>query len=582
MLNELRIKDFAIIDRLELRFKPGFNVITGETGAGKSILIDAVGLLMGGPAEREMVRAGAERALIEGVFEMSGTKVVSVLSRENLEGDEPQFVTLTREVRSSSGRSMCRVNGVTVRQEIMREIGEHLVDIHGQGEHLSLLRPREHINLLDRYAGLERERATFAEVVHELEAVRRELNALLRDEAALARRADLLQFQLDEIIAAAPKRDEDEELRRERTQLANAETLASLAEEAQRALYDGDEIEASAVDLLAQATGALEKLAKIDPTMAEAYNLAEGVSAQVEDLARTLRTYREDIEFNPKRLDEIELRIDVLNRLKRKYGGTIESVLAWAANVRAELETLTNSEARVEALRADEEQLLRRAGEMAAALSVERLKATGQMADQIVAELDALRMEKAQFQVDITHQEDPTGLYVGEKRLAFDSTGVDRVEFLVSANPGEPLRPLVKVASGGETARLMLALKTVFSRADTTPTLIFDEIDQGIGGRVGSVVGQKLWGLSSGHQVLVITHLAQLAGFGDAHYQVSKQVEDDRTFTLVSVLDEHARVGELAAMLGAQGESARQSAVDLLAMARHYKTEVASAGVSRG
>jgi DNA repair protein RecN (Recombination protein N) len=578
MLNELRIRDFAIIDDLELRFKPGFNVITGETGAGKSILIDAVGLLMGGQAEREMVRAGAERALIEGVFDLTGTAVASVLARENLEGDDPQIVTLTREVRGS-GRSMCRVNGVTVRQAIMREIGEHLVDIHGQGEHLSLLRPREHINLLDRYAGLESERGAYAEVVHELEAVRRELNALIRDEAALARRADLLQFQLDEITAAALKLDEDETLRQERTQLANAETLTSLAEEAQRALYEGDDLEVSAVDLLAQATGALEKLSKIDPTMEEAYSLAEGVSVQVEDLARSLRTYREAIEFNPKRLDEIELRIDVLNQLKRKYGGTIEAVLAWAANVQAELETLTNSEARVEALRADEERLLRRAGEMAAALSVERLKATGLMADQIVAELDALRMEKARFQVNISHEEDPTGLYVGEKRLAFDATGVDKVEFLVSANPGEPLRPLVKVASGGETARLMLALKTVFSRADATPTLIFDEIDQGIGGRVGAVVGQKLWGLSDGHQVLVITHLAQLAGFGDVHYQVSKQVEDNRTFTLVSVLDEQSRVGELAAMLGAQGEAARQSAIDLLAMARHYKTEVASAEV---
>ncbi len=573
MLTELRIQDFAIIDRLELRFEPGFNVITGETGAGKSILIDAVSLLVGGRADREMVRAEARRAVVEGTFDLEQgveAAIGPILARESLEGDDERTLILTREVRAD-GRGVCRVNGVTVPLALLREIGEVLVDIHGQGEHLSLFRPREHINLLDRYANLEAPRAELAEIVRRLEGVRRELKALLADEAALARRADLLKFQIDEIGQAAPRPGEDGELNEERVRLANAEKLAELAEEAQRALYDGDQAGASATDRLAQAAVALSRLVKIDATMTEQHVLAESLSAQAEDLARTLRVYRQSVEFSPARLNEVEARLQVLNTLKRKYGGSIEAVLAWAEKARAELETITHSETRVEDLRAAEDELLHAIGAMAETLSAARAEASGKLAAQVVEELAALRMEHTRFEVSIAHQEDPQGAYVGERRLAFDSTGVDQVEFLVSANPGEPLRPLVKVASGGEASRLMLALKTVLSRADRTPTLIFDEIDQGIGGRVGAVVGEKLWGLTSGHQVLVITHLAQLAGFGDAHFRASKQVRKGRTITNVEMLHDKARVTELAAMLGAQTESAHQNAAELLEMARAVK-----------
>lgn len=574
MLIELRIKDFAIIESLELRFQAGFNVITGETGAGKSIIIDAVDLLMGGRADRTMVRAGAKRALIEGVFNLAHTAnrdaVLEILSRESLEGDDDDIVTLARQIRIN-GRNICRVNGVTVSAGLLQEIGLHLVDIHGQGEHLSLLRPREHINLLDRYANLEAPRAELAKVVRQLEAIRRELKDLIENEAALARRADLLRFQIDEIGAANLKPEEDKELLEERTRLANAEQLAALAEQAQRALYDGDEVGASAVDRLEQAGVALSKLAKIDESMEEQRALVESLSAQADDLARTMRSYFEDIEFNPKRLNAVEMRIETLNRLKRKYGDTIDAVLAWAEKAQAELDAITHSEDRLEELRIEEDKLLHETGKIAAVLSDARKEAATQLAAQIVAELGALRMERAQFEVQIEHETDPTGAYVGDRRLAFDATGIDRVEFMVSANPGEPLRPLAKVASGGETARLMLALKTVLSRADTTPTLIFDEVDQGIGGRVGTVVGQKLWSLSGAHQVLVVTHLAQLASFSDKHYLVSKYIQDDRTLTEVRPLDEADRVGELAAMLGADTESARQSAEEILRIAQEVK-----------
>lgn len=584
MLTELRIIDFAIIDRLELRFEPGLNVITGETGAGKSILIDAVGLLMGGRADRDMVRAGAKRAVLEATFELAGAleaAIAPVLERESLEGDEEHTLILTREVRAD-GRGACRVNGVTARLAVLREIGEYLVDIHGQGEHLSLLRPREHINLLDRYAELGAPRAELAGAVHRLEAVRRELKALLADEAALARRADLLQFQIDEITQAAPQPGEDEALLEERNRLANAEKLTALAQEAQRALYDGDQEGASATDRLGQAAVALSRLVKIDSTMAEPAALAESLSVQAEELARTLRHYRESVEFSPARLNEVETRLQVLNTLKRKYGGSIEAVLAWAEKAQTELDTITHSEARVEALRAEEDALLHEVGAMAEKLTAARVTAAEALAAQVVAELDALRMGQTQFEVSIVQQEDPDGAYVGERRLAFDATGVDQVEFLVSANPGEPLRPLAKVASGGEASRLMLALKTVLSRADQTPTLIFDEIDQGIGGRIGAVVGEKLWSLTAGHQVLVITHLAQLASFGDAHFRAHKQAQKGRTITTVEVLDGAARVAEIMAMLGAETESAHQNAAELLEMAERVKEDKTPAAARAG
>ncbi|MCZ7547296.1 MAG: DNA repair protein RecN [Anaerolineae bacterium] len=584
MLTELRIIDFAIIDRLELRFEPGLNVITGETGAGKSILIDAVGLLMGGRADRDMVRASAKRAVLEATFELAGAleaAIAPVLERESLEGDEEHTLILTREVRAD-GRGACRVNGVTARLAVLREIGEYLVDIHGQGEHLSLLRPREHINLLDRYAELGAPRAELAGAVHRLEAVRRELKALLADEAALARRADLLQFQIDEITQATPQPGEDEALLEERNRLANAEKLTALAQEAQRALYDGDQEGASATDRLGQAAVALSRLVKIDSTMAEPAALAESLSVQAEELARTLRHYRESVEFSPARLNEVETRLQVLNTLKRKYGGSIEAVLAWAEKAQTELDTITHSEARVEALRAEEDALLHEVGAMAEKLTAARVTAAEALAAQVVAELDALRMAQTQFEVSIVQQEDPNGAYVSERRLAFDSTGVDEVEFLVSANPGEPLRPLAKVASGGEASRLMLALKTVLSRADQTPTLIFDEIDQGIGGRIGAVVGEKLWSLTAGHQVLVITHLAQLASFGDAHFRAHKQAQKGRTITTVEVLDGAARVAEIMAMLGAETESAHQNAAELLEMAERVKEDKTPAAARAG
>jgi DNA repair protein RecN (Recombination protein N) len=565
MLAELTVIDFAIIDRLRLNLAPGFNVLTGETGAGKSIIIDAVGLLLGGKADSDTVRSGCDRALIEGVFDLPPAAELRALLTDNDLGneDDPDRLMLAREVRSG-GRSTARVNGRAVPSSLLREIGELLIDIHGQSEHLSLLRPRQHVDLLDRYAGTWEQREAFATRVAQWRAIRKELSELLKSEAELARRVDMLKFQVEEIRSAKLKPNEDDELTIEQKRLANAETLAALSDDAYTALYEGDGETPAALDALAKAQKALAGLAKIDPQFAAHLGTIDSVTAQIDDLAHEVRRYREAIEYSPKRLNAVEDRLDLIKRLKRKYGATLPDVIAFAERAETELGTLEHSGERIAELRKEEDRLLHEIGRAGKALSAARKAAAEKLSAGIEAELNDLRMAGAHFAVDLKWEPAENGAYANGQRVAFDSTGIDRVEFLVAPNVGEGLKPLVKIASGGETARLMLALKTVLSRADQTPTLIFDEIDQGIGGRVGSTVGQKLWGLSKNHQVVCITHLPQLAGYGDAHFKVEKVSDGERTITHVTPLNDKARVDELAQMLGASGDGAVKSAKEIL------------------
>jgi DNA repair protein RecN (Recombination protein N) len=387
---------------------------------------------------------------------------------------------------------------------------------------------------------------------------------LLRDERELARRADLLEYQVQEIAAARLEVGEEEELETERNRLANAERLIELTDEAYCALGESEEGQASAIDLLGLAVRNLTSLEKIDLSLLERRRVAEEVSYQLEDLAQGLRAYRDQIEFDPVRLRQVEERLDLIHSLKRKYGDSIEEILAFDQAAQRELETITHSEERVEELRAEEDRLLHEIGDLAVQLSAQRREAGDRLSAAIETELTDLNMERARFGVSIEQSEDAEGVWVGDKRYDFDGTGIDRVEFLIAPNVGEPLKPMAKIASGGETSRLMLALKAVLSAADETPTLIFDEIDQGIGGRVGGVVGYKLWSLSPKHQVLCVTHLPQLAGYGDAHYKVGKQVIGERTVACVQELEMEGRLEELAQMLGTATEITRQSAQEIL------------------
>ena len=606
MLQELHIKNFAIIDELHLTLAPGFNILTGETGAGKSILIDAVTLLLGGRADTTVLRQGAKRARIEGLFILDTerqTALAPILEQEELEGDSSEMLWLSRELRNN-GRTVARVNGRVVSLSLLRDIAEGLVDIHGQSEHLSLLRVQEHLNLLDRYAGLGSLQAKVADLVKEIQTVRRELKHLRQNERDRMQRIDLLRFQVDEIQSAHLQVGEKAELEAELVRLSNSEQLAASVTTLIMLLADGEDSTPAVLDLLGQAQREMGILARIDTTLVPNAQVLEDVGYQLEDQVQSLRAYLGDVEFSPKRLSWVEARLSLLRQLERKYGGTVDAILAYGKQAANELETLEHSDERITELMTQEGTLLVECERLCHQLSSQRQTAAAELAAGVERELNDLNMTGARFGVVFKWQTSTEGLPLQEvlpsshvitcsdikvtepgtiSKVAFDVTGFDTVEFLIAPNVGEGLKPMIRIASGGETARLMLALKTVLSRADRTPTLIFDEIDQGIGGRVGTIVGAKLWQLTSnndkannglkhpGHQVLCITHLPQLAGFGDSHFYVRKHITSGRTVTQVVRLEDEARLEELAQMLGTQGEGAHQGAIEIMAQADEIK-----------
>jgi DNA repair protein RecN (Recombination protein N) len=566
MLSELKIENFAIIDKLDLSFKPGLTTFTGETGAGKSIIIDAVDTVLGGRAESTMVRSGSERALIEATFRVSPqvyTHIHEVLKQEELL-DDPDYLILSREIRTN-GRNNARINGRIVNLGLLRQISEHLVDIHGQSEHLSLLDVRHHQALLDRYAGVEDLYSTYTKVYKQLANVRRNLVELRRSESELARMTDLLQYQINEIQAARLEAGEEEDLRAERNRLSNAEELTSLAQNALFLLDEGTPESPSTIDLFGNIMEAINNLAKIDPSLSGTLEEVQDIFEKLNDLAGVIRIYSEGIDFNPIRLDQVEERLNLIFNLKRKYGESIPEIKTFAQQARDQLENVIHAEQKINALENEQSELLSKLGEYAWELSLQRRQAAEQLTSELENELVELHMPGAKFQVKITHKPDEQGIPLPDKRqMLFTATGIDLVEFLIAPNPGEGSKPLAQIASGGETSRLMLAIKNVLARADQVPVLVFDEIDQGIGGRVGALIGKKLWSLTRFHQVLCITHLPQLAVYGDQHYQVNKQIHEGRTVTQVTELEGEARLNELAQMLGDISEGTLRSAREMM------------------
>jgi DNA repair protein RecN (Recombination protein N) len=566
MLTELRIENFAIIQQLQLDLKKGLVIFTGETGAGKSIILDALEAVLGGRAETTSIRTGDERAQVEASFYLDPAiraPVHALLEAEDLM-DDPDYVILSREIRRE-GRNTARINGRTVTAAIQREIGAYLVDIHGQSEHLSLLKVRNHLHLLDSFADIDPILNVYRETYNELREVQNALKDLLQSERDAAQRVDMLTFQIQEIEAAKLKPGEEEELRQERTRLANAESLAKHSQNALMLIEEGTPEAPGISELLGDVVEALQSLSRIDSTTEGHYQQAESNLTALQDLALELRNYIEIIEFNPRLLDRIEERIDLINTLKRKYGSSIEEIINFGEQAKSSLESITHAEENMDELRTREEALLRELAEIGQQLSQKRHEAAETLGQLVEVELDDLRMANARFEVSIRMRPVDDGLPLADgKRVAFDSHGYDQVEFLVETNPGEGFKSLVKVASGGETSRLMLALKNVLVRADKIPTLVFDEIDQGIGGRVGMVVGEKLWNLSKQHQVMCVTHLPQLAAYGSQHYKVTKEMADGRTLTEVLLLEGADRRSELAQMLGPVGEGTLRSADEIL------------------
>ncbi len=568
MLSELRIQDFAIIDDLTMELGPGFIIFTGETGAGKSIIIDAVEMILGGRAEIVNIRSGSEKALIEGTFRV-GERVkdpINVVLEEQGLLEESDVLILSREIRRE-GRNICRVNGRVVALGVLREIGQILVDVHGQSEHLSLLRVSEHINLLDRFAQVSDLLREYVQEYGSLQSVKDELKKLRQAEADSAQRADLLAFQINEIESADLQLGEEQKLTEERNRLANAEQLAEYTQQAILALDDGLDEGTSAIDLLGKVSHALTGLIKVDDSADKELQSATDLFEAANELVHRLKVYREQIEYSPDRLNEVEERIEMIRALQRKYGEEFPEIFEYAEKARIELDAITHAEERIEELQNLESDHVKHLSELAIELSNRRKEASILLAKGVDGELADLRMEGAQFGVDQDWYEDEDGVTIDGHKVSFQISGIDRIEFLVGPNPGEGLKPLAKIASGGETTRLMLAMKGVLAQADQTPSLIFDEIDQGIGGRVGAIVGRKLWRLARNHQVLCITHLPQLAAYGDEHFNVAKRVESGRTHTVTHRLEYPERIEELALMLGGETEPNLRSAEQLLQQA---------------
>ena len=571
MLLELRIKNFAIIQELELGFDSGLVVLTGETGAGKSIIMGALDMLLGSRVDMDNLRSGSQAASVEAVFRIPDAvraEVVELLEGEELL-DDPEVVTLTRELRRDK-RNVARVNGHRANVEILVKLGEMLVDIHGQSDHLSLMRVNQHLGLLDRYAEVARHLDGYQKAYDHLMDVRSEIERLQRMEREAAQREDLLSFQIEEIEAAHLRKGEDEELVERRNRLANAEKLAELGQEALVLLDEAPPDQPTVSDLFGQVVDSLDRLARTDASLQDLEEQTREVFQAIADINHRLRDYLENLEFQPEELEEVEERLDVIRSLKRKYGDSIPEVLGHARQAREELDTISHRSERIQELSQQEEVLLETLSKLGQTLTQKRKEGAEHLTDKLEKELTDLKMDGARFRVDFQQVPDERGLITSDgRRLRFNRRGMERVEFLIETNPGEGLKPLAKVASGGETARLMLAIKTVLADADQIASLVFDEIDQGIGGRIGAVVGKKLRRLAERHQVFCITHLPQLACFGEQHFQVQKKFGDQRTDINVSPLSGRDREEELAHMLGGPTEHNLQAARDLLSQADH-------------
>lgn len=556
MLRALHIENFALIDKLEIELADGLTVLTGETGAGKSVIVDALGVVLGARASTDLIRTGEDSALVEAVFDIDRNGAVRACLQElGWTTDDADTLLIAREI-NRAGKNLCRINGRMATTAMLKEVCQYLVDIHGQHEHQSLLRVDRHLDLLDYFGGdeLAAVRQTVRELSGQAKKLTAQLAALGGSAAERLRKIDLLTFQRDEIASARLYENEEEELLAERNVIAGAEKLFAFAAAAGSLLYESADEQAAVVDQMGQVAEELKNASRIDPRLGPLQDTVAGVLAVIDDLAREIRAYRENLEFDPERLAEIERRLDVIGQLKRKYGGSVRAVLAYARQVTQELQELEASESRLASIQAELAEINRVLAAAAGELSRRRREQAARLERRIEEELHSLGMREAKFAVGFA--DSAAGDEGAEAEHAVvGPDGIDRVEFLISPNPGEPLKPLARIASGGEVARVMLALKVVLAAADRIPTLIFDEVDAGIGGRAAQAVANKLAYLATDFQVLCITHLPQIASMGDRHFAISKAVSEGRTRTVLQPLNAADRIAEIARMLGGISES---------------------------
>ncbi|MEW9669628.1 DNA repair protein RecN [Ammoniphilus sp. 3BR4] len=571
MIVELSIKNLAVIKKVTIPFQRGLNILTGETGAGKSILIDAIGFLLGGRGSADYVRYGEKKAEIEALLEIEpGHPVLTLLPQLGIEPPEDGMLIIRRDI-TAQGKSICRINGQLVTLSTLKEVGPWLVNIHGQHEHQSLMDAERHLNWLDAFAGEEIRltKEEYGQVYRDYRTARSEYVKFAKNEQHLAQRQDMLAFQLQEITEADLHPLEDEELAKDKIRLANGEKLYKGIDDAYQALTG----EQASLDWVGLALSNLETVTAYDESLNELQAQIEGAFFQLEEAARSLRSYRDSLEFDPFRLQEIEDRLNEIQRLKRKYGKSVEEILEYAASIEDELDSIVNREQHMEALIRKVKELAQDLSVEAMELSAQRQIAALQLSQKIEEQLKDLQMEKAKFSIVVRCQEDKHGIEINGTKVKVRESGVDEVEFMISPNPGEPLRPVAKIASGGELSRIMLGMKAILADLEPVGTLIFDEVDTGVSGRAAQAIAEKLVAVSRNKQVLCITHLPQMACMADAHFHISKQASDTETMTLVNLLSDEERVDELARLLGGVEvtDTTRNHAREMLKLADQSK-----------
>lgn len=565
MIVRLFIENYAIIDQVEVEFRPGFNVLTGETGAGKSIAIEALGLALGERGNTDVIRSGTDRAIVEcevEIPEVRRAEIVSILKDEGIPEEYP--LILRRELRDS-GRSRAFINDTPCTVQVLKSIGDRVVDMHGQHEHQSLLDPDTHIRFLDEYGEYEDERGAVQEAFHRWEEVVEEYREVNRKQREVSEKEDLYRFQLKEINAIKPTPGELEDLEQQRRILSNSQRIAELVQKLQNLLYEGEN---SVYDELVTAEHYLSELTKIDDSISQFEEECSTAAVTIREIGNFLNQYGTDLDSNTRELDEIEERIVSLRKLTKKYGPSLEEVLSYRDKIAKMLDEFESYDSELRRLSQKKREAADALAEACRQLHTRREGAAEQFSEETESILRRLGMENASFRVDVSYrQSDDSSIQVDGMPIQADRTGGDRVEFYITTNPGEGENPLARIASGGEISRTMLAIKSVLAGRDGISTVIFDEIDIGISGRISRIVAEQLRELSQYHQVICITHLPQIASLGDTHYVVGKHVDGGRTETVIRRLDMEERVREIATLVGGEqiSETTLKNARELLA-----------------
>lgn len=551
MIKSLHIQDYALIEKINVDFNAGLNIITGETGAGKTILIDAMSLLLGERASSDVIRKGAEKSVVEGIFEVDKNKRVKTFLAENELEELPELI-IRREI-SSKGSNRCFVNDSPVALNIIKDLGDLLVDLHGQHEHQSLLRKETHIHFLDGFGNNEELLRSYKWLYASLNKLITELKEVKEKDSVHREKRDVLEFQMKEIDAVSPQIGEEEKLASELKILENSEKLLSLTNIIYEELYESEN---SVHETLSKIKDDLGALAKIDSSFNESNGECETALTLVNDISDYIRKYKAKIELEPDQVEAIRERLGAINLLKKKYGGSVETLLELRKKIGDEFQTADNYSESIRELEKKIKAVRENTSTAAQKLSKERLSISKKVKKAVEIILDELGIPNAKFEVKISQQEclntEENFLTFNNKKYYYDSNGCDEVEFFISTNVGEDVKPLVKVASGGEVSRIMLALKSVLAKSDKLPLLIFDEIDSGISGNIAQKVGQALKSLASFHQIIAITHLPQIAAFSDQHYAVEKKTIDERVISSIRKLDERSKVIEVAKLLSGE------------------------------